>query len=523
MNGVPGPFRPSLLEEPRALVDALGEAGYTADNLARIGALPRGTESVPVWELRRRAAGEGKLETLVRLFMLAQTEDAPAVEKALGASLTRSLAAAGLVVSHSGGWRAEAALVPTGELFFLRDFGAETLGVTGDKLRVDHVLPVGKASVLAAQLTVRRPGKLGLDLGTGQGFQAVACASHCDRVIATDITERSLSFAAMNARLNGLPVAEPGRGVEVRLGGFFEPVEDLRGTFDTIVCNPPFVITPPQDVVAFSGGDGGGAEGDGIVARIVREAPAFLAEGGFATIVMNWRHQGRDDWSQRPESWLSGSRADAWLLRSSTRTARDYALQWVERFAGSPERVDPAEVDRWTRHYERLGIAAISFGAIIIRKRSGGGGGDQANWFRGDEIELDVRHGYAGRQIQDVFAGTTLLSSVRSGDDLLAAKVRPATGLVLRENRGLDKAGWRRTSALIGRAEGLPMDRPSDAATERLLELCGQEMDLGSALGRLAGESGVPVDTVLREGAGAAAELLRAGFLVPMSRAEGES
>lgn len=521
MNGVPGPFRPLLLEEPAALVSALGEAGYTAENLARIGALPRGTESVPVWELRRRAVGDGVLETLVRLFMLAHVEDLAGIERALGQRLTSSLIAAGLVVPKGAGLAAEAALVPTGELFFLRDFGADTLGISGDKLRVDHVLPVGKASVLAAQLTVRRLGRLGLDLGTGQGFQAVACASHCQRVIATDITERSLSFAAMNARLNGLPVAETGRGVEVRLGGFFEPVEDLRGSFDTIVCNPPFVITPPQEVVAFSGGDGGGAEGDGIVARIVREAPEFLAQGGFATIVMNWRHQGPDDWSRRPESWLQGSHADAWLLRSSTRTARDYALQWVERFAGSPERVDPAEVDRWTHHYERLGIAAISFGAIVIRKRSGSA--DTANWFRADQTELDVKHGYAGRQIQDVFAGTTLLSSIRSGDEVLAARVRSAPGLVLREQRALDQRGWRRAAATIGRAEGLPMDRQSDGATERLLELCAAGSDLGSALARLAGESGVPVDTVLREGVAAAAELLRAGLLVPADNAEGES
>lgn len=523
MPAFPGPFKPTKLADPVRLAGVLRDAGYTAEMLAKVGVLSRGRESLPHWELKRRSEGGGPLEALIRVFALGLAEPVASLEGVFGRPLLASLIDSGILIASGDTLRAEAALIPTADILFFRDFAPES-GPGAAPPRDDLVLPVGKATLLVAQLTVRRRARLALDLGTGQGFQAVACASHCDRVIATDITERSLSFAAMNAHLNGVPLASTptDRGLEVRLGGYFEPVADCRGRFDLIACNPPYVITPPQSVVGFSGGGGGGGgggnakgkqEGDSIVSRIVREIPTYLADGGFATLVMNWQHTTRDDWPLRPQSWLGSSPVDAWLIRSSTMTARDYAMQWVERFAGSPDRVEPAEVDRWTRHYESLGITAISFGAIIIRKRSPTPTG--SSWFRASDLELDLKQGFAGRQIEDVFAGSTLLAGLKSGDDLLAMKLQPAAALIIRDSRTLDGNAWHRTGATLTRAEGLPLDHPSDPATERLLQLCDTHRDVGSVLATLAAESRVPVDTVLREGLAAVAELLRDGLLIP--------
>ena len=75
-----------------------------------------------------------------------------------------------------------------------------------------------------------------LDLGTGCGIQALLAAKHSARVVATDVNERALAFAAFNAALNGIDV------VEFRQGDLFEPVAGER--FGLLVANPPYVISP---------------------------------------------------------------------------------------------------------------------------------------------------------------------------------------------------------------------------------------------------------------------------------------
>src|SRR5690606_16888635 len=93
-----------------------------------------------------------------------------------------------------------------------------------------------------------------LDLGTGCGIQAMHARRFARRVVATDISERALRYARLNAGLNGLD------GIEFRLGSLYEPVAGER--FDRIVTNPPFVITPrTPEVPAYEYRDGG-LEGD---------------------------------------------------------------------------------------------------------------------------------------------------------------------------------------------------------------------------------------------------------------------
>ncbi len=77
----------------------------------------------------------------------------------------------------------------------LRDFEA---AVRDDAMPPDHVLGVGVASTIAANLTVRRPIRRALDIGTGQGYQALLAADHAQHVVATDVTQRSLEFARFN-------------------------------------------------------------------------------------------------------------------------------------------------------------------------------------------------------------------------------------------------------------------------------------------------------------------------------------
>ena len=92
-------------------------------------------------------------------------------------------------------------------------------------------------------------------------------ARHCERVTATDVSPRALAFAAFNAQLNGV------ENIELVHGSWFEPV--ARRTFDLVVANPPYVVSPDA---AFTYRDGN-LERDEVARTVVEGAAAHLRDG----------------------------------------------------------------------------------------------------------------------------------------------------------------------------------------------------------------------------------------------------
>ena len=140
---------------------------------------------------------------------------------------------------------------------------------------------------LLAELAVKaaKEGDALLDMCTGSGCIAVALAKYCaDRhvsVTAADKSTEALALAAENAAANG---------AEVRLleSDLFASVE---GTFDIIVCNPPYVKRGDladlqrevRDYEPLSALDGG-EDGLDFYRRLAAEAPAHLKEGGMLLV-----------------------------------------------------------------------------------------------------------------------------------------------------------------------------------------------------------------------------------------------
>lgn len=124
-----------------------------------------------------------------------------------------------------------------------------------------------------------------VDLGTGSGAIALSIAAERwpdVEVWATDASPDALAVARAN--LAGL-----GRRAEVvRLaeGDWFEALpEDLRGTFDVVVSNPPYVATGdalPSEVAGWepSGALMAGVDGLDDLRRIIAAAPGWLAPDG---------------------------------------------------------------------------------------------------------------------------------------------------------------------------------------------------------------------------------------------------
>lgn len=118
-----------------------------------------------------------------------------------------------------------------------------------------------------------------LDLCTGTGAIALTIKKHADcQVFASDISVKALALAQKNAQKNALTV-------DFRLGDLLAPFEN--DTFDMIVSNPPYIsaadmLTLSPEVLrephlALHGGE------DGLIfyRRIVADAPAHLAPGGW--------------------------------------------------------------------------------------------------------------------------------------------------------------------------------------------------------------------------------------------------
>lgn len=127
------------------------------------------------------------------------------------------------------------------------------------------------------------------DLGTGSGAIALAIAQQrpLAQVVAVDASADALAVARANAERLGLRV-------DMRLGDWLTPVAGER--LDLIVSNPPYIADtdphlpalahePRQALVS-------GADGLDDIRRIVAQAPAHLAPGGWLLLEHGWDQAG---------------------------------------------------------------------------------------------------------------------------------------------------------------------------------------------------------------------------------------
>ncbi|WP_030898449.1 DUF7059 domain-containing protein [Streptomyces sp. NRRL F-5126] len=348
------------------VLDALGAPAYAA--LAR-------SETVPALRATR---GASRLKTLVRLFLLQcsvpadRAGDALPLDDALADGWLAGGESAGGGVSGaaSGSVRATVDIRPYGgpegqDWFIVSDLGCSVGGAAGAGGRGEAVvLGVGGASTTLAGLTVRRQVASALDLGTGSGLQALHATQHATRVTATDLNARALDFTRLTLALSGVEQAE------LLEGSLFEPVGDA--TYDLIVSNPPFVISPAAD--GAPGGRrtyrDGGMAGDDLCRTLVQQAGDHLNEGGFAQFLANWEHVEGEEWQDRLRSWVPRG-CDAWIVQREVQDVTQYAELWL-RDSGDHQAVDDDRYarlyDAWLDEFETRKTHAVGFGWITLRK-----------------------------------------------------------------------------------------------------------------------------------------------------------
>jgi SAM-dependent methyltransferase len=476
--------------------EVLHQVGYTddgvADALGTTAYLAIRTGDVPL--LRRRLHHHSPIETLIRLFMLGLPMHGEAVARALQPMRVEDWLAMGLLQ------RVDAASV--GAPVALFPFQGCVVAFDWARLRPDYVMGIAQSSITLATLTLRTHSALTLDLGTGCGLHAILAARHSDRVLAVDRNPRAINMARFNAELNGLS------HIDCRTGDLFVPVE--TETFDLIVSNPPFVLSP-ESLYLFRDS---GLPSDELCQRIVRQIPARLREGGYGQLLCNWAHIAGQDWRQRLAAWFEGAGCDVWIMRSQTWDPAAYAAYWI-RDSGEETPAQFAEhFDAWMAYYEQERIEAISLGLITMRRASG-----HANWLRMDDAP-DRMLGPCGNAILQGFALCDFLQAVATDEALLDTRLRLTPHVRWEQSYEPAAQGWQMLAGHLALTQGLAYTGAIDPVGVRLAILCDGRRPLRDVLVDVAASLGIDVAPITPACLGVVRKLIEQGFLLPAGMEE---
>lgn len=451
---------------------ALADAGFTYDGVARVlgpvghAALSR-NETAPGL---RATTGGSPLETLTRLWPLQAAVGLREAERALP-GLVEPLCDLGLLARSGTGLRARVDVRPYADddrdRWVVSDL---TPGLDGrrDAMADDHVLGASSASASLAQLTVRKPVGRALDLGTGCGVQALHLASHVEEIVATDVNDRALWMAALNADLNQV-------GLDLRHGSLFEPVADER--FDLIVTNPPFVISPATGrrlVYRDSG-----LPGDEVVRRVVTGAPALLRPGGWCQVLANWVHVAGTPWDERLAGWVDGSGCDAWVVQREVVDPAQYVELWLKD-AGVHGGTDYVQrYDAWLGWFAEVGVEAVGFGWLNLHRPDAGS--DRSPVTRFEEWRFDVEQPI-GSEIA-AWAGRVDLERTTDDEALLAARLR--TRVDVRQETYGEPGAEDPEQVVLRQRRGLRRARQVDTVEAGLVGACDGDLAVGQVLDAL--------------------------------------
>ena len=371
---------------------------------------------------------------------------------------------------------------------------------TGKPLADDHVLGIGGATLTLLEMTVRERVESALDVGCGCGIQALYLATHADRVVATDLSSRACALTQFNAALNEAVI-------DVREGSLFEPVEGE--TFDLIVTNPPFVITP--DSVRGAAGlleyRDGGMDRDNLIRAVLRGAPACMNEGGTLQMLANWEipvdRNPDTQWSWRVDSWLDGLPVDAWVVQRDVLDPARYVDMWIRDSGG--QLMARADYERaftsWLADFRSAGTGAIGMGFVALRRL------DEAEAASGGKRAYDLSlDGYAPRGRDVAWA----LASLRAPELWEVALTRASD---VREERHYVPGSPDPELLIMHQGGGLGRSVPVSSSVSAVVGASDGELTVGQIAAAVAMLTSVEVDDVRAEIEAPLRDLIRWGFL----------
>ena len=375
--------------------------------------------------------------TLLRWFFLCVPQETDSVTGLIPEPILHILVDAGLLKPEGGLLIPNAVLTPWHDYLF----AADTVTKMYSERSADAVVWPNPTTLLLQHFAIRKRCGDTLDLGAGCGIQGILAASYSDRVCATDLNPRAEEFVVFNSHLNDVT------NIEYRTGDTFEPVK--HRTFDLILSNPPFFVSPSADQLYCENG----MELDQYCRRVVREAAGHLNDGGFFQAVLEWVRVRDEPWQQRLSEWLEGTQCDAWIIRSYAHDAASYAQQRIR--TTWPDLTTTAKFDEWMAYYRERGVEEIHGGVLAMRRRSG------RNWLRIEETAVNPTDSF-GDTVLELFATQDVLAGRPSDNELLGMRPRLAAGAQLVQKSRAAGGQWNTSSVTLQ----LPAPLPAAQAVE---------------------------------------------------------
>lgn len=526
------------------LRQAMMDADYRLDPvLERLGQTGQAGLSRNTTVAAEAALGDAQdaQATLIRLFPLQQpvsweaaSQSLP-IEELLSAGLLRVADADGRSV------RAEIDVRPYG---FADDQGEWAGWVVSDlqpglnhhpaAMRPDYVLGVNPASTTLAQLTVPTTVQDALDLGTGCGVQTLHLARHSTRVVATDLNPRACDLAGLTLALNGLaaesdmgPAGNAGadtndksaRGssrrpdappdgnqaphVEIRRGSLYEPVAEER--FDLIVANPPYVISPTgpkEQRLLYRENE---LSSDGLVEKLVRDAPNHLREGGVLQILANWAVRKDESWQERLASWVAHSGCDLWVVQREHLDRFAYIELWLSDAGLTDGPRWRTAYDEWLAYFDEYRISEVGMGWITL-----------VNAGRDDpRVEFDDWPYPVAQPLGPAIAAHqgALTAAGLPDERLLAARWTLDPGVV-EQTTGRPGAGYP-ARVVLAQTTGFRRTMEVDTALGGVLGACDGELPLVRIVAAVAELVDEPVTALRTRLLPRLRQAIREGFLTP--------
>jgi len=462
----------------------LAEHGYNTDVLTeRLGRArpPAESEQQQMFDDSREIT---TTNVLVRLFLLGAPIDEATLEEFLTAPIIEFCRESNLVAVNDGMVRASIVIVPVEDLLLASD----AFHILGTDDAGHFVLPASTHSAnFLRYLTMRDSVDSTLDLGCGCGIHALFAARHSTKVVASDISPRALWFTQFNAALNGID------NIECVEGSLFEPV--AQDTFDLIISNPPFVISPDE---SFEYRDNP-MELDEFCKALVREAPAYLNDGAHLQMLCEWVELEGEPWQQRISDWIRG--CDAWVLHTAPLSPEAYVRQRASDISG--DSVDTGSVDTWQQYFHKHNVRAVHPGMITLRRRDGD------NWMHVQNLPGDVTTP-AGQAVADGISAVDFLEAC-DDDALLEATLKLADNLAAEELRDNDEV----VGVCLRMNNGLGTDAEIDGAVAAFLNLFGGEKTVGECAAEFGKAADADPVALTRDLLSIVRVFVSRGFLVP--------
>ncbi|WP_066723757.1 methyltransferase [Sphingomonas pituitosa] len=406
-----------------------------------------------------------RADLLFTLFFLGMVCRADVAREVFGAETVSALKETGFVEESGTDLLPVVMVQAYGDLLVASD-------PRGRRNESDYVMGLSGPTRALADLTIRKPASLAVDIGCGSGLHALLASRHSARVLACDVNPRALDFTRLNAQLNGITNIDM---VEADLFDFA-----LDGAAEMVVCNPPYVISPDHSHPYRDSG----REEDGVCAHLAGLLPRLLRPDGTAQYLANWAVHEKDAWPQRLEQWFAGSGCHVSVLHEVTEAPADYTIKWLRQSDPEALAADKPAFARWMDYFDRRGICGIAYGLVTIQRTEG------AASFAIDAAP-DTYVMPCGDALAAFLARKRQLRALDG--DLLDLRLRRASNLRLAQSGHFHNGPWIGGEVRASLADGLCWSEYLDPASARLFERVDGQKTLGAVIGDMLEEADPPL------------------------------